>query len=49
MVSTLLAVVYAWRTGDTIRPGQFLALIYSTGAFLVSAKLVLTAFSGCMS
>ncbi|MEE3158862.1 MAG: GGDEF domain-containing protein, partial [Pseudomonadota bacterium] len=39
IVSTLLAVVYAWRTGDTIRPGQFLALIYSTGAFLVSVKL----------
>ncbi|MAD01631.1 MAG: GGDEF domain-containing protein [Pseudomonadales bacterium] len=39
VVSTLLAVVYAWRTGDTIRPGQFLALIYSAGAFLVSVKL----------
>ena len=41
IVSTLLAVVYAWRTGDTIRPGQFLALIYSTGAFLVSVKLLI--------
>lgn len=37
--STLMAVVYAWRTGDTIRPGQFLAAIYSLGAFLVSIKL----------
>lgn len=37
--STLLVVVYAWRTSDTIRPGQFLAAIYSVGAFLVSVKL----------
>ncbi|KAA0696795.1 GGDEF domain-containing protein [Halopseudomonas laoshanensis] len=39
VVSTGLAVLYAWRTGDTIRPGQFLALIYSAGAVLVSIKL----------
>ncbi|UJJ31452.1 GGDEF domain-containing protein [Halopseudomonas maritima] len=39
VVSSLLAVLYAWRSGDTIRPGQFLALIYSVGAFLVAAKL----------
>lgn len=39
VISTGFSVVYAWRTGDTIRPGQFLALIYSSGAVLVSINL----------
>ena len=39
VVGTVLAVSYAWRTGNTVRPGQFLAAIYSIGAFLVSIKL----------
>ncbi|WP_339650337.1 GGDEF domain-containing protein [Halopseudomonas pelagia] len=39
VVGTGFAVVYAWRTGDTIKPGQFLALIYSAGAVLVSINL----------
>lgn len=37
--STVLAVLHAWRTGNTLRPGQFLALVYSLGAFLVAVKL----------
>lgn len=39
VVSTALAVIYAWKSGNTIRPGQFLAIIYSAGAVLVSIKL----------
>lgn len=37
--STALAVLYAWRTGETLRPGQFLAVVYSVGACLVAIKL----------
>lgn len=37
--STALAVLYAWKTGNTLRPGQFLAVVYSIGAFLVASKL----------
>lgn len=37
--STALAVIYAWKTGNTLRPGQFLAVVYSVGAFLVTIKL----------
>lgn len=39
ILSTCAAVVYAWRTGDTLRPGQFLAAFYSTAAVLVAIKL----------
>ncbi|AQZ95827.1 GGDEF domain-containing protein [Halopseudomonas phragmitis] len=39
VLCTLVAIAYAWRTGNTIRPGQFLATIYSIGAVLVSIKL----------
>lgn len=39
VISTGFSVLYAWRTGDTIRPGQFLAIIYSAGAVFVSIKL----------
>lgn len=37
--STILAVIYAWKTGNTLRPGQFLAVVYSIGTFLVAIKL----------
>ncbi len=37
--STCIAVVYAWRTGNTLKPGQFLAVVYSIGTFLVAIKL----------
>ena len=39
VISTGFSVLYAWRTGDTIRPGLFLAIIYSAGAVFVSIKL----------
>ncbi len=37
--STALAVIYAWKTGNSLRPGQFLAVVYSIGTFLVAIKL----------
>lgn len=39
VLSTLLAVWYAWRTGDTRRPGQYLAVVYSFGVVVIVAKL----------
>ena len=39
VICTGFAVGYAWKSGDTIRPGQFLACIYSTGAVLVAINL----------
>ncbi|QJD58336.1 GGDEF domain-containing protein [Pseudomonas sp. gcc21] len=39
ILSTCTAVAYAWRTGDTLRPGQFLAAFYSTAAVLVAINL----------
>ncbi|MFN3581391.1 MAG: GGDEF domain-containing protein [Pseudomonas sp.] len=39
VISTCVAVRCAWRTGNTMRPGQFLALIYSIGTVLVSVHL----------
>ncbi|HDZ55458.1 MAG TPA: GGDEF domain-containing protein [Pseudomonas xinjiangensis] len=39
VTSTALAVGYAWKTGETVRPGQLLAFIYSIGTILVSIKL----------
>lgn len=39
VISTGFCVGYAWITGETTRPGQFLAVIYSIGAVLVTIKL----------
>ena len=39
VLNTLFAIAYAWRTGDTRRPGQYLALLYSVGAVLIVIKL----------
>ena len=39
VVGTSIAVVYAWRTGNTVRPGQFLSVMYSLAGFLVTIKL----------
>lgn len=39
VVSALIAVIYAWRTGDTIKPGQFLASIFCVGAAIVAINL----------
>lgn len=37
--STVLAVVYAWRTGDTIKPGIVLCMVFASAATLIAIKL----------
>ncbi|WP_373387775.1 diguanylate cyclase domain-containing protein [Pseudomonas alcaligenes] len=39
VLSTLAAVVYAWRTGDTEKPGLYLAGVFSVGATLIAINL----------
>tara|TARA_R110000851_G_scaffold105259_4_gene223361 strand:+ start:2933 stop:3952 length:1020 start_codon:yes stop_codon:yes gene_type:complete len=39
VLGSAFAVVYAWRTDNTVGPGRFLAIIYSIGGFLVTIKL----------
>lgn len=39
VLCTLACVRYAWVSGDTIKPGQFLALVYSAGTVLVAINL----------
>lgn len=39
VLSTIFAVSYAWRTGDTVKPGVYLAIIFSLGATLIAINL----------
>jgi diguanylate cyclase (GGDEF)-like protein len=39
VTSTIIAVLYAWRTGDTVKPGIYLASIFSAGATLIAINL----------
>lgn len=39
VLSTLAAVLYAWRTGDTVKPGIYLACIFSGGSTLIAINL----------
>lgn len=39
VVCTLAAVRWAWVTGDTLRPGQFLAVVFSLGTVMVATNL----------
>ncbi|WP_252271239.1 GGDEF domain-containing protein [Pseudomonas subflava] len=39
VLSTLAAVIYAWRTGDTEKPGLYLAAVFSVGATLIAINL----------
>ncbi|MDX5373132.1 MAG: GGDEF domain-containing protein [Pseudomonadaceae bacterium] len=39
VLSTLFAVIYAWRTGNTERPGLYLAAVFSVGATLIAINL----------
>ena len=39
VVSTMLAVLHAWRTGDTVKPGIFLAIVFSAGSTLIAINL----------
>ncbi|WXL27141.1 GGDEF domain-containing protein [Ectopseudomonas mendocina] len=37
--STVLALVYAWRTGDTVKPGIYLCVMFASTATLIAIKL----------
>ncbi|MEO4047450.1 GGDEF domain-containing protein [Pseudomonas sp. CAU 1711] len=39
VLSTLAAVLYAWRTGNTEKPGIYLAAVFSVGATLIAINL----------
>jgi diguanylate cyclase len=39
VTSTLIAVIYAWRTGDTEKPGIYLASVFTVGSTLVAINL----------
>lgn len=39
VLSTLFAVIHAWRTGDTVKPGIYLAGIFSLCATLITINL----------
>ncbi|TXH96850.1 MAG: GGDEF domain-containing protein [Pseudomonas sp.] len=39
VASTLAAVIYAWRTGDTDKPGPYLAGVFSLGSTLIVINL----------
>ncbi|TBV05475.1 GGDEF domain-containing protein [Phytopseudomonas dryadis] len=39
VLSTIAAVLYAWRTDDTVKPGLYLAGVFSVGATLITLSL----------
>lgn len=39
VLSTVFAVLYAWRTSDTVKPGLYLAAIFSVGSTLIAINL----------
>lgn len=39
VLSTIFAVLYAWRTGDTVKPGVAVCIIFSAAATLIAIKL----------
>ncbi|WP_256203130.1 GGDEF domain-containing protein [Pseudomonas sp. ML96] len=39
VLSTLSAVIYAWRTGDTVKPGLYLAGVFTISATLIAINL----------
>lgn len=39
VLSSIIAVIYAWRTGDTVRPGQFMAVTFCVGVLIVCFSL----------
>jgi diguanylate cyclase (GGDEF)-like protein len=39
VASTVMALIYAWRTGDTLKPSIYLAIIFSAGATLIALNL----------
>ncbi|MCB5226127.1 GGDEF domain-containing protein [Alishewanella sp. 16-MA] len=39
VLASSITVLYAWRTNDTVRPGQFLALIFCIGLTVICTNL----------
>lgn len=39
VLSTISAVVYAWRTGNTVKPGLYLCAVFTVGATLIAINL----------
>jgi len=39
VISTIIAVLFAWRTGDTVKPGICVSVIFSAAATLITIKL----------
>jgi len=39
VLSTIAAVAYAWRTGDTVKPGVYLAVVFCVGSTLIAINL----------
>lgn len=39
VTSTIIAVLFAWRTGDTVKPGICVSVIFSAAATLITIKL----------
>lgn len=39
VLSTVFAVLYSWRTGDTVKPGIYLAAVFSVGSTLIAINL----------
>ena len=39
VLSAIFTTLYAWRTGDTVKPGIYLASIFSVGSTLIAINL----------
>lgn len=44
VMSIIIAVIYAWRTNDTVKPGLYLSVIFSAVATLVTINLGINGF-----
>ena len=44
VMSIIIAVIYAWRTNDTVKPGLYLSVIFSVVATLVTINLGINGF-----
>lgn len=44
IVSIIIAVIYAWRTNDTVRPGLYLAVTFSLAATIATINLGINGF-----
>ncbi len=44
VISIIIAVIYAWRTNDTAKPGLYLSVIFSVVATLVTINLGINGF-----